>query len=75
MHGMENIRNCEIIIQMLSGQITGLGDESVTASLIEDVFGFTAKNIYLGRDNLSASLYRISISMRIAPDVTVMLVV
>jgi hypothetical protein len=43
------------------------------------VFGFTAKNIYvedwLGRDNLSAALYWISISMRITPDVTVVLAV
>jgi hypothetical protein len=27
--------------------ITGLEDGSVTASHIEDVFGFTAKNIYV----------------------------
>jgi len=56
-------------------QITGLEDESVTAIHIEDVFRFTAKNVYLGNDNLSAALYRISISMRIAPDVTVILAV
>jgi len=56
-------------------QITVLEDESITAGHIEDVFGFTAKNIYFGRDNLSAALYRISVSMRITPDVTVMLAV
>lgn len=60
---------------MVKIQITGLEEESVTASHIEDVFGFTAKNIYFGRDNLSAALYRISISMRITPEVTVMLAV
>jgi hypothetical protein len=60
-------------------QITSLEDESVRASHTENVFGFTAKNIYvevwLGRDNLSAALYRISISMRITTDVTVVLAV
>jgi hypothetical protein len=32
---------------MVKTQITGLEDESVTASHINDVFGFTAKNIYV----------------------------
>jgi hypothetical protein len=44
-------------------QITVFEDESFTTSHIEDVFGFTAKNIcvevWLGRDNPSAALYRI----------------
>jgi hypothetical protein len=55
-------------------QITVFGDESFTTSKIEDVFGFTAKNIYvevwLGRDNPSAALYKIGISMWITPDVS-----
>jgi hypothetical protein len=49
MHGTENIRDSEIIFQMLCGkiQIAVLEDESVTASHIENVFGFTAKNNYV----------------------------
>jgi hypothetical protein len=75
---MGNIRNSETILQMPCCKNTDHWSWG-WISYIEDVFGFTAKSIHmevwLGRDNLSAALYRINVSMRITPDVTGVLVV
>ena len=58
-------------------EVTGLKNETITGNDDVDVFGFTVRSIYVevrsGTDSLSAALYRISMSMRITRDVTVVL--